>query len=94
MFYILKHKTYKDSYVGIMTSSNEGSDFCNNTTVEFDFGHEVPYLFTTLDLIQKVLSEEYKCEWYNSSIENPSITMYVKDEIIKNYEIIKLIPET
>lgn len=93
MFYILKHKTRADCFVGIYTSSNEGSDFCNSTTVEFDFGMDVPYLFTSLYFVTNVFTGEHHCGWYNSSTCSPSLSSYVSNEIIKNYEIIKLVPE-
>lgn len=95
MFYILKHKTLKDNwcYVGITASSNEGKEFCNSVSVEFDFGMEQPYIFTDLSVVENVLSGEYDVSWYNSSIDTPELSHYVRKEIMKNYEIVKLVPE-
>ena len=95
MFYVLKHKTRKDKwcYIGVSTISNDGAEFCNSTTVEFETSEERPYLFTDLDIAEKVLSGEYNVEWYNSSIDTPMLSDYTRKEIMKNYEIVKLVPE-
>ena len=95
MFYILKHKSLKNNwcYVGIYASSNEGSDFCNSTRVEFDVGTEQPYIFTDKSVVENVLSGEYDVSWYNSSVDTPELSNYVRKEIMKNYEIVKLVPE-
>lgn len=94
MFYVLKHKSLKDNwcYVGVYTSSNEGSAFCNSTRVEFDVGMEQPYIFIDKSFVENVLSGEYDVSWYNSSVDTPELSGYVRKEIMKNYEIVKLVP--
>ena len=91
MFYILKHKTYESKwcYVGVTTTiSNDGG-----VDMDFELRHERPYPFTDLFMVESILSGNYDCKWYNSSIDTPTLPDDVGKEIMKNYEVVKLVPE-
>ena len=90
MFYILKHKT-QDAYVGVCTTSNDGAEFCNSTTLELETFAEVPHLFLDKNDVDGIFDGRYQREWYSSSATYPMINDYIRKEIINNYEVVQLV---
>lgn len=90
MFYIIKHKT-RDVYVGVDVESNEDYGYRNSTTIWFATSADTPYLFKDKSVVDNILNGTHQYSWYNSSIDSPTLPEYVKKEIIKNYEVVKLV---
>ena len=59
--------------------SNEGAEFCNDTTVELTDDDYYP-IWTTNDIRIAAYVKYVSTDWYNSSIETP-VNMYVKEEL-------------
>ena len=81
-FYGLKHK--KDGVLGVSVSSNEGSDFCNDTTCTLQkfYSGDALYLTPHLSDIKAVLEG---VEWYNSSLLRPTKSYLSKD--LETFEV-------
>ena len=59
--------------------SNEGAEFCNDTTVELTDDDYYP-IWTTNDVRIAAYVKYVSTDWYNSSIETP-VNRYVKEEL-------------
>lgn len=77
-------------YVGVTTTTSNDGD----VDVEFELRQERPYLFTDLFMVESILSGDYDSKWCDYSTNTPTLPDDVMKEIVKSYEVIKLVPET
>jgi len=84
----------REEMLGYWESSNQGADFCNDTTVELTTGGDDPWLCDSAE--QAEWTRMFEQQWYNSSIESPVckydpyLLRVVKVKIVKEYEFINV----